>query len=450
MKLYKRIRHSYWLLTGFIKKHVGLIAMSFIGTFLLIIFFINFFPFFNTLLFREHQVIGMIGQYSQQNIPDEIAVQISNPLITIDQNGEVQPLLAHSWEVLENGTIYRFHLRNDLFWSDKKPFTAYDLHYTFQDVEIVPVDEYTIDFKLKDPLNIFPIYLTQPVVKTPLAGVGSLYSVDTYKLQKNQIRSISLTPNKPDLPFKVYKFYDSEEELINAYKKGDITFFTTASRNVADVFADWNNTEITKNIDYNQIMTLFINTQKGPLQERDVRKGLGFATPSYPELGVPAKSPIPPTSWAYFSDVKEYPYNDERARSLFESNITSSDSASLKLYTFFDYIDVAEDLKVNYERAGLNIDLKVVSSVPEDYDLFLTVWNPPTDPDQYFFWHSTQTQTNITKLNNPKVDKLLEDGRRVLNIKQRQSLYSELQETLAEEVPAYFMYHPYIYTIERK
>lgn len=450
MKLYKKVRHSYWLLTGFVKKHVSLLIVSFIGTFLLILFFLNFFPYFNSLFFQKKEIVGVIGNFTLYNIPQDIKRQISNPLITIDQEGEIQPLLANSWEVLEGGKRYRFHLRNDLFWADKKAFKAEDIEYDFKDVEVETIDDYTIDFTLKEPLNIFPIYLTQPVLKKPITGVGSLYTVDSYRLRKNQLISMSLSPNKPDLPFKIYRFYDSEDDLITAYKKGEITYFTTSNRSVADIFADWKNTTISKTIDFNKVMALFINTESGPLQERDVRKALAYATPSYPELGEPAKSPISPASWAYFDDVKEYPFNEERASSLLEKNLSASDSAKLKLYTFFDYIETGEDLKKNFEDAGLDIDLKVVSGVPPDYDLFLTVWNPPNDPDQYFFWHSTQTETNVTNLNNPKIDKLLEDGRRVVNVKQRQAIYQDFQKTIAEEVPAYFMHHPFSYTIERK
>jgi peptide/nickel transport system substrate-binding protein len=394
----------------------------------------------------------LIDQPSLYDIPVEIARQISNPLITIDQNGELQPVLAYSWEVMDGGKTYRFHLRNDLFWSDKKAFKAQDIHYPFPDVQVVAVDDYTIDFKLKKPLNIFPIYLTQPVIKAPLAGVGSLYSVDTYRQKRDQLISVSLSPNKPDLPFKVYRFYDSEDALITAYKKGDITYFSTSSRTIADTFAKWKNTKITKNVNYSQVMTLFMNTSKGSLAERDVRKALAYATPQYPELGDPAKGPIPPLSWAYYDDIKEYPYNEERAIPLIQKNISASDSANLKLVTYFDYIDVAEDLKKSYDKIGLKIDLKVISesTPPPDYDLFLTVWNPPSDPDQYFFWHSTQELTNLTKLVNFKVDKLLEDGRRVVNVKQRQAIYADFQKTIAEEVPGHFMYHPFEYVIERK
>ena len=29
---------------------------------------------------------------------------------------------------------------------------------------------------------------------------------------------------------------------------------------------------------------------------------------------------------------------------------------------------------------------------PDNFDLLLVFWKMPQDPDQYYFWHSTQTQ----------------------------------------------------------
>ncbi|OGK15568.1 hypothetical protein A3H80_04500 [Candidatus Roizmanbacteria bacterium RIFCSPLOWO2_02_FULL_37_19] len=449
--LYRKLRHYYWLLSVFSKKNAKFLTISFIAGFFLIFVFINIFPLFNSLFFQKTDVIGIVGTYNLQNIPDEVKQEISNPLVTVDQNGEIRPVLANSWEILNNGKTYRFHLKADLYWTDKKKFTAHDIEYNFQDVAVQVVDDYTLDFVLSQPLIIFPIYLTKPVVKQPLIGIGSGYTVQSYKLDKNVVTSIHLTPNKENLPLKTYRFYQTEDDLITAYKKGEITFFRTSNRNIADVFSNWKNTEIKRDIDYTQILTLFLNTQSSILQERDARKSLAYTIGSFNESGVPAKSPIPPTSWAYLEDVREYTRNEERARSLIEDTLKESTASSkLTLYTFFDYVDVAEELKKNFEEIGLDITLKVVSYIPDKFDMLLTVWNPPVDPDQYFFWHSTQTQTNLTKLNNVKIDKLLEDGRRVVNVKQRKNIYNDFQKTILEEVPAIFIYHPYLYTVSRR
>jgi len=449
--LFKRIRHAYWLLTHFVRKNFRFLSISFVVGFFLIIVFINFFPFVQSILTRKNQTIGVVGQYSLQSLPAEVTQLISSPLISIDSEGDINPVLAHSWEILNQGKTYRFHLKNDLFWTDKRPFKAQDVRYNFQDVEVQVIDDYTIDFKLKQALNIFPIYLTQPVIKHPLVGVGALYSVDRYKVKDDLLQSVSLSPNKDGLPYKIYKFYNTEEDLVNEYKKGEITFFKTSNKSVKDVFMKWNNTKITKDINPTELMTLFMNTQNEPMSDRDFRKGLAYAIPDLQEFGVPAKSPIPSTSWAYSDDVRQYPLNEERARSLLGTDDKNATAvAKLKLYTFFDYAETAELIRKNYQEVGIDIDIKVVSYIPDDFDLLLTVWNPPNDPDQYFFWHSTQTGSNLTRFNNQKIDLLLEQGRRVVNVSQRKSIYADFQKTLTDEVPARFLYHPYIFTVQRK
>jgi len=446
----KSVRHYYWFITSFTKKNFRSIIVSFVGAFFAIVFIINFFPLFNSLLFANKKVIGIVGQYPLQNPPAEVANLISSPLMTSDKNGELQPVLANSWEVLNEGKTYRFHLKTDLFWYDGKRFRAQDIQYNFQDVKIKVVDDFTLDFNLKQPLTIFPIYLAKPVIKAPLVGVGALYKVQSYAARKNIIQSINLSPNKSKDPYLIYRFYKTEDELVTAYKKGEITSFLTPNRTIAEVFSSWKNTKIDRNIDYGQIVSLFYNTKKDILQERDVRKGIALTVPVMTDYGVLAKGPIPPTSWGYNDGIKEVQHSPDKAKTLIEKNISASDSAKLTLYTFYDYIGQAESIKDSLNEVGLSINLKIISAVPEDFDMLLTGWNPPADPDQYFFWHSTQEATNITKFNNAKADKLLEDGRRIVNAKQRKKIYDDFQKTITDEQPAVFLYYPYIYNITRK
>jgi peptide/nickel transport system substrate-binding protein len=51
------------------------------------------------------------------------------PLVQYDENLEVAPYLAESWELDEQGVTMR--LRNDVFWHDGQPVTAEDVVFTF-------------------------------------------------------------------------------------------------------------------------------------------------------------------------------------------------------------------------------------------------------------------------------------------------------------------------------
>jgi peptide/nickel transport system substrate-binding protein len=90
------------------------------------------------------------------------------PLVRYDENLEVQPYLAESWE-LQDDTAVVFQLRRDVRWHDGRPVTAHDVEFTFNtaknpeaasllgtaflaDVESARVvDDYTIVFRFARP-----------------------------------------------------------------------------------------------------------------------------------------------------------------------------------------------------------------------------------------------------------------------------------------------------------
>lgn len=451
MMVHKKLRYYYWLFLTFIKKNAKLVIISFVITFFIIILFINFFPFINVLFFKKKQTIGMVGQYTVNNLPNDILNLISNSLVTINEKGDLNPLLSSSWEITDNNKTYIFHLKPNLYWSDSTRFNAFDIDLQFEGIKTRVVDENTIEFKLNQPLSIFPIYLTRPLTKPPLKGIAGRYQVQNIKRDKNNfITTLNLLPAKSDMPYRTYKFYNNEDDLIAAYKRGYIDNFQTSKKNIADFFSTWKNTNSEKSVNYNQVLTLFFNTQSDNFNSRDIRKVFAQATGRYDDLGVTATSPIPPVSWAFSRNLKTIDFDLEKAKANYRKNKEASESAEINLYTFYDYINVAEKMKANYQTLGVKVNLRVLSYIPNDFDMLLTVWTPPIDPDQYYFWHSTQKDDNITRYHNVKVDKLLEDGRKVTNLDERKKIYKDFQETIIEDLPAYFILHPYVYTIERK
>ncbi len=446
----KRARYYYWLIQSFFKKNSRFFVISIVVGFFFIFFVINFFPFLMGFLFRKNEIIGRVGQYTIDSPPSEVATLISNGLVTIDSKGKIIPLLTNLWGLSPDKKTYRFHLKSDLFWNNKESFDAYDLNYDFKGISIKPKDTTTVDFVLSEPLSIFPVYLTKPIIKRPLIGVAGLYRVQGFALDKNKLKEVRLIPNRKDLPYKTFRFYQNEDELITAYKKGEITIFKTNKKNIADSFQKWKNTKISQIVDYSQIITLFFNTQSPFLSSREVRRAIVNATPQSLEFGKLASGPIPPTSWAFAPNLRRYTYNLDRAHEVLGKSKTASGSAEISFYTFYDYIGIAEQVKKSYEKAGLKTNLKVLSYLPQDFDLLLTAWNPPQDPDQYYFWHSTQTEGNITNYKNVKVDKYLEEGRQKIQIDERKKIYQDFQKAIVDDLPAYFLYYPYVYVVERR
>lgn len=448
----KAFRYYYWLLLEFIKKYSRLILMSFFIGFISLIGFLSVSPYLK-LIFNKQEVIGLVGRYDFTNLPDEIMTKVSNGLVTISEKGEIIPVLANSWEVKDGGKQYRFYLKNNLLWNDDKKFTTEDVNYKFTDVEIKSVDKNVLDFYLSKPLGIFPTFLSKPLIRSPLIGIAGFYKLGKYRISSGYLIELTLVPNTKDLLTVKYKFYDNESDLVTAYKKGEINKMTLTKKSVADTFTNWKNSEIVKSVDYTRLLTLFFNNQEKLFENKDIKDAFAMMIDyqNISDFGEIARGPIPPTSWAYNTNLKTNTYDIDTATKIIKNAVTASESAQLNLLTSYDYYDAADNIVGEIKKTGLKVDINMISyDRPDKFDLLLVFWKVPKDPDQYYFWHSTQKEGNISNYKNVKIDKLLEDGRSTINIDERSNFYQEFQKIIQDDPPALFLYYPYVYTIKRK
>ena len=95
---------------------------------------------------------------------DNAATQLYDSLVHLDRFGEIQPALAESWEISEDGTEYTFYLREGVTFHNGEVFNADDVIATWEIgsvtgewtdkytvVEAVIVDEYTVKLTTEAP-----------------------------------------------------------------------------------------------------------------------------------------------------------------------------------------------------------------------------------------------------------------------------------------------------------
>lgn len=449
----KQLRYYYWIVIEFTKKNARLLLLSFFLSVIFIISLVSLSPFLVNVTTTKKIVVGMPGITDVSNVPTSILSKVSNGLLFVNEKGEIVPILAEKWELINNGTEYRFHLRKDLYWNNGEKFTAKDVNYNFKDIEKIVVNDYELIYKLKKRLPVFPTYLTQPIIKKPFIGVAGVYKVDRSKIKFGNITELYLTPTKSNLPSLVYKFYDNEARMINAYKLGQINEMTITKKSVADTFKTWKNSEIINSTDYSRLLTVFYNMNSEAMKQKErkeVRQAVSMllARGNFEEHGEKANSPIPPISWAYSPEVNQSRYNEEFVQKILRSG---DEKLEVTLNTYEEYLDTATQIQELLSDTNIKLNVKVLTfDKPTTFDMLLAFWKVPADPDQYYYWHSTQTQGNITGYKSEKIDKLLEDGRDTFAIEDRKATYENFQKVIVDEVPAYFMYYPYVYTIKRK
>ena len=452
----KNLRYYYWLGLEFVRKHNKLIFLSFLISVITAVSIVTISPYISSTLIRHKKIIGMVGSYNAQafdKLPDEILSKISSSLTSVNDKGIVLPLLSTTWERSSDEKTYTFKIRRNVLLNNGKVFNAKNVSFSFADVTMKVIDDYTLQFKLQKPLAIFPLYLTKPIIVYPYIGVAGLYSVEKVKTKNNLIQEIVLSPNRKDVEPITFIFFSTEGDMITAYKRAIINEMTITNSTLANAFMGWKNSIVTKNVNYDKILTLFYNTKNPLLAERDMRNAVEDAIQysEFSDLGELASSPIPPISWAYNSSLKERETDIEFAKKTFDRMVLASDSAKFTLLTYYDYLDMADTISSNLKGAGLPVEVtfSAYSSKPQ-FDFMLAYLTVPQDPDQYYYWHSTQNLAKLIGYKNLKVDKLLETGRSTYKIADRKESYIDMQKTLSDDPPALFLYYPYSYTVKRK
>jgi peptide/nickel transport system substrate-binding protein len=442
--MYKKIRSYFWLLIGLMRRYYRYILGIFVIATLAIVGFLRFEPYFATTLQSKHQIIGMVGSYTPVNLPVSVQRLISLGLTDIDETGKAIPAVAKSWTISDDFKTYTFILNDNLVWHDGNKFTAYDVNYNLKDVTFTPINATTLQVKLKNPFSPLPNLLSKALFKKGLIGLGA-YKISGIKFKGENISYLKLDSLDKDLPMIEIKFFPSENAAKTAFKLGEVNVLDEMSD--ATPFSQWPNITIKNIPKYNRYVGLFFNVNDPQLKTKETRQGLGFAIEKPEDTRV--STPLSIKSWAYTTRVKQYDFDKDQASKLL-SDFVSSQSAELTLSTTANYLSQAQLIQSQWASVGVKSKVKVENGIPQDFQVLLMAMDIPSDPDQYSFWHSTQINTNITGYSNPKIDKLLEDGRQETDMDKRQQIYFDFQRYLVEDAPAIFLYYPETYTIIRK
>jgi len=184
-------------------------------------------------------------------------------------------------------------------------------------------------------------------------------------------------------------------------------------------------------------------------------------------LGRVCTGPFIPESWAYNESVIPVPFNVDKAKSLlreagwrdsdkdgwldkngkmFEFTILTNQGNDLRMKT-------AEIIQARLSNIGVKVHIRVLEwSVfinefvdKKKFEAIILGWSLSRDPDCYDIWHSSKTRPgefNFIDYSNPKVDKLLEEGRLTFDKGKRREIYHKIHAILYEDEPYMFLYVP--------
>jgi len=467
---------------------------------------------------------GIIGEpryvnplLSQTNDSDKDLVGlIYSSLLKYNEKGKLVPDIAKSYEISSDGLNYTIYMKPDIKWHDGENLTSDDVIYTvqtaqnadygslqrinWQGVDIEKIDNHILMFKLKNkyaqflnnltlPIlpkhvwqNIKPINFALSEINLKPIGTGPYKFKKLQKDKSGRVKIYELEAYKDFYGRKPYidkiriHFYNSEDEMINAYNNSEIENISFISP------GNLNRIKFKQRINIRQVQmpryfaVFFNQNQSALLSDKDIRLALSYGTDKSSLVtkilnsnGLVVNSPLLGEILDINKDVKTYKFSKEMAIEALndagwnETNeegilIKDDTNLSLKLTTsdWPELTKVAQELKSQWKEIGIELNVEILPT-PElhrvikdrSYEMVLFGEILSIDPDPFSLWHSSQKKDpglNLALYDNDEADKLLEEARQTLNPLERIAKYNNFQDILIEDVPAIFLYSPtYLY-----
>ena len=416
---------------------------------------------------------------------------------------EVEPALATSWTISEDGTEYTFELRDGVEFHDGAPFNAQAVEFNFdrmldeshpyhdtgpfplafffsavEDVEAVDGD--TVKFTLKEPYAPFLSNLAYPtgLIVSPEAvkkhgadfgrnpsGTGPFAFAEWEANAKVAVtRNEHYWDGAPSLDAVVFRPITDANTRVAEMLSGGIDVMVEIPPDSVSTF-DGNGFTLHEQAGPH-VWFLILNAKEGPFSDRRVRQAVNYAIDKKALVenvlqgtAQIAAGPTPPAfAWAYNDALEPYPHDPGKARALIEES--GHAGASLTFYVteggsgMLDPVAMGAAIQADLAKVGFDVKIETY-----EWNTFLGKVNPglegkadmaemawmTNDPDTLPFL-ALRTGAwpdkggfNSGYYSNPEVDALLEAARGSTDQTERARLYKEMQEIVHDDAPWAFI-----------
>ncbi len=309
---------------------------------------------------QDSLVIGLVSSRTYEIrplIPQERDVvslygMVYESLVTIDDNGVPQPLLADNWQETGGGSTWTFTLRENITFSDGTPLRAQDvaasgnyiLALANADVEdkgfyqnmrymvssFEATNEQTVVVKAKRDYYGVLYSMTFPVVHESQTEVAGALGTGPYRIQEFVpgshmwlVANQNWWQTQPQVQEIMAMLYPNNNALITDYEYGRVDTAITRSVAAAQYKSGINSLSIAYST--RQLEVLLLNNAQFEFEDVRVRQAFRYAINKeliaqnvYMGMTQNADTPVPSDSWLYYDQESTFTYNPEKAIQLLE------------------------------------------------------------------------------------------------------------------------------------
>lgn len=430
-----------------------------------------------------------------QNVDFWVFMNIYDQLIRVDRSGtKLEPGLAESWTVSEDGLTYTFKMRDAKF-SDGSPITAEDAAYTLiriRDDEVsfwsesykiidtaVATDPQTLTITLTSPSAPFLSTLAMPataiIQKAGMEALGSeAYGEDPVAsgafTVKEWIRGDRVILEKNPNFWEADRVQLDGVEWISVPDDNTRMLKMQAGELDAAIFVPFSNiADLQKDPKLKVLLdpstredTLILNHTNEALAKLEVREAIDLAIDKQAivdaitfGIGEVANSYVPKGALYYYADNLRRPHDPAKAKEL----LAAAGVTDLSL----EYVVNAGDLvdeqiavltQQQLAEAGITVTIQKIDPSQTwdmlangEYDMMVNYWtNDIIDPDQkttFVLGHDVNLNY-YSRYENPVVKDLVAAARIELDPVKREAMYVELQKIAKADVNWIDLYYsPY-------
>lgn len=258
-------------------------------------------------------------------------------------------------------------------------------------------------------------------------------------------------PYLDDIEFKVVS---EGQQRVNGLQSGDLTIMHTSGGDEItqlEQFKSSGTANILRSEAFGEVSYAMLNVGQPPFDNKNARLAVAYGIDRQDlidksENGVPKKAngPFSKGNVGYLEDTGFPEYNPEEAKKYLAAyKADTGKDLELNIGHTPD-VGVTNLAKLVQEQAaslGVKVNLQPIeqgqlinTALGGNFQALLWRNHPGGDPDtQYVWWHSGYP-TNFSKINDPEIDRLLDEGRVTVDEAARKTIYEDLNRRFASEV----------------